>query len=145
MVINLWNDRVRICRFILVILGVFSIVVPFTACLVTADRDHFYPREAPPRTVDLRRIEGIWSITANDVRGRLEFSRTRNGWAGRIQFDRERPWEELVDIFFEDQTGNLQFVRPRYNQRYTGALSGNQISGTFTEGGGSYPWFAWRP
>ncbi|HUL21052.1 MAG TPA: hypothetical protein VLZ10_06335 [Thermodesulfobacteriota bacterium] len=136
---NPWTGSARLCKFTLLMLGVFSIILPFTACVVTAERDHSYHRELPSRTIDL---QGIWFVSANDVPGTLEFSWTRNGWVGRIQFDREHPWEELVDIFFEDHTGKVQFVRPRYNQRYVGILSGNEISGTFIEGAASYPWFA---
>lgn len=141
---NLCNHWARGYRFALAMLGVFSIILPFTSCVAAAERDHNYPRKPRSGAVDPRGIEGVWFITANDVSGRLEFFWTRNGWTGRIQY-LDRPWEELIDVFLDDHTGKLQFARLRNNQQYVGTLSGNQISGTFTEGGGSYPWVAWRP
>jgi hypothetical protein len=122
----------------------FAILLFLSACVVTQGEER-YPQEGPRhRRNDLDRIQGLWLITANGVPGRLEFFRERNTWNGRISFDAHQRWEELTDIFFDSQSGQLQFFRPRFNQPFTGTLSGNEISGTFTETGNPFPWFARR-
>ncbi len=89
-------------------------------------------------------IQGLWHITSNKSPGKLEFYKIRNRWAGRINFDPYQPWDELTDIFFDPRTGEIQFSRPTYGTRYFGTLSGNRITGTFTERGFRFPWEAWR-
>ena len=102
------------------------------------------PREPPPRPVDLRGVEGPWSLQADVYPGKLEFFRRGNIWGGRIWFDVYQRWEDLTEIFFDPRTGRLEFYRPYGNQRYSGTLSGNQIIGTFTDAGRNLPWEARR-
>lgn len=125
-------------------LALSIILFLLTACVVAAGGDPYHHQDGTLTVADSRSIEGIWSITANDVPGRLEFFWTGRGWGGRIKFDFREPGEELANVFFDHRTGQLQFIRPRYNQTYSGTFMGNQISGTFTEAGGNFPWLARR-
>ncbi len=99
-------------------------------------------RRASPRP---SKIDGLWSINVNNHPGRLEFRRSRNRWTGRISLDESRPWEDLIDIIFDPDPGHLKFTRPNGSQRYSGIVSGNEISGTLTSPYGTFPWEARRP
>jgi fructose-1,6-bisphosphatase len=83
-------------------------------------------------------------MTVDNRVGKLEFYWTGSTWTGRVWFDAYQQWEELMDIYFDPHTGQLQFTRPNFNSRYNGSLSGNQIIGTFIYAGVSYPWEARR-
>jgi len=134
-------------RFVYFLFPFLTIMLFFPACIVTHERPSTYYQEQPPspqRPDDLRRIQGIWHITSNNYPGKLEIYLSGNRWAGRINFDPHLPWDQLTDFFFDARTGEIQFSRPTYQTRYTGTLSGNQLSGTFTEAGRSYPWEARR-
>jgi hypothetical protein len=101
------------------------------------------PYHQGPGPAHLSRIEGPWLFNANNFTGRLEFYWTRNVWTGRLWFDSGGRWIELTDVFFDPHTEQLRFTSE--NQQYFGTLSGNQIRGTFSQGGfGGLPWEAWR-
>jgi len=138
------EDIKRAFRFEFSTLVAAIILSLLTACVAAAGSDTYHQKDRILTVADSRSIEGIWSITANDVPGKLEFFWTGRGWTGRIQFDIHESGEPLANIFFDPQTGELQFIRYRNNQTYWGTLSGNQISGNFTEAGRSYPWLARR-
>jgi hypothetical protein len=91
------------------------------------------------------RIEGRWIINAGNASGRLEFNSMRGEWAGRIWFDVYQRWEELTDISFDSRGRHLEFTRPGVNEYYSGALSGDRISGIYTAKGPSYYWEARQP
>jgi len=100
-----------------------------------------YPWEAWRKAGSARqsRIDGQWQINAGDSTGKLELYWARTNWTGRIWFDVYQRWEELREISFDAQTGQLEFTRPDANERYSGTLSGNQILGIYTVWT-SYPW-----
>jgi hypothetical protein len=139
-------------RYSATVLSIFSIlaisVVLFSifSCVVTADRDPYHTQEPYSRPGDLRRIQGLWyfTVAGTNVTGKLEFYWSGNAWAGRIWHDAFQQWETLTDIFFDSRTGELQFTRPNYGQRYIGTLSGNQLAGTFGYEGRTYSWEARR-
>jgi len=90
-------------------------------------------------------IEGTWSANANNYPGKLEFSQTTSGWTGRVNYDVHNTWETLKNVSYNAQTGQLSFYRENGNQTYTGTVSNNSISGTFTSAGASgYIWSATR-
>ena len=132
--------------FVLLLLFLLVLIFLSPACVTTYERPiQSYEQQPPPhRSIDLRNIEGVLSITSNNYPGKLEFHRAGNRWAGRINFDPHQRWDELTDIFFDPRTGEIQFTRPTYGTRYSGTLSGNHFAGTFTERGLSYPWEASR-
>ena len=132
--------------FALLLLFILVLIFLSPACVTTYERPtHSYEQQPPPhRPLDLRNIQGVWSITSNNYPGKLEFLWTGNRWVGRINFDPHQRWDELTDIFFDPRTGQIQFTRPIYGTKYAGTLSGNHFTGTFTERGGSYPWEANR-
>jgi hypothetical protein len=118
----------RMFRSVFPILAIFTILVSSSACVAAGAR-----------------IEGIWRITAISFPGKMEFYRTGGIWAGRINFGPGQPWDELTNIYFDPQSGEIQFTRPRNNQWYTGILTGNRFTGTLTEGERTYNWEARRP
>jgi len=123
------------------ILVISAIMFSLSACVVSTERGPYYAQEPYSRPGDLRGIQGLWFVTASNYSGKLEFHWERGMWVGRVWFDALQQWEPLTDIFFDPRTGELQFTRMAYNQRYTGTLSGNQILGTYTVpagGGGSW-------
>ena len=89
--------------------------------------------------------EGQWSINATNYLGKIEFRWTGSGWTGRVWFDVHSVWEERQNISFDPGSGRVEFLRPGPNQPYTGTISGQEITGTFTMGGQTYPWRAERP
>jgi hypothetical protein len=132
------------------VLSIFSILVISAvlfsplACVVTADRGPYHTQEPYSTPGDIRRIQGLWFLTAANVTGKLEFYWAGNAWSGRIWFDAYQQWEALTDIFFDPRTGELQFTRPNYGQQYVGTLSRNQLVGTFAYEGRNLPWDARR-
>jgi ABC-type cobalt transport system substrate-binding protein len=94
--------------------------------------------------VDLRRIQGLWFLNAGNVTGKMEFYWAGNAWSGRVWFDVFQQWEPLTEIIFDPHTGELQFTRPNYGQRYIGTLSGDQLVGTFVYQGNTLSWDARR-
>jgi hypothetical protein len=82
-------------------------------------------------------LVGTWSINAAGDLGRIEFSVAGSGFDGRIRFDVLGTWEPLQDISFDGRA--VRFVRPRGGQVYTGTISGDTASGSFT-GAGSSSW-----
>lgn len=144
MMVNFQKNPITLLLIIL-ILSISIIMFSLSACVVTPERGPAYTVEPYSRHSDLRGVEGLWFITASNYAGKLEFYRERGIWTGRVWFDVLQQWEPLTDIFFDPRTGELQFTRPAYNQRYMGTLSGDQIVGTFTAlGGGTGPWTARR-
>lgn len=84
-------------------------------------------------------IAGIWNINANNYSGKLELSERAGQLSGRVWFDVHRNWEELRDISFDGR--ELRFFRPGPSQRYTGTLAGDQVHGSFDQGGsGAWKW-----
>jgi hypothetical protein len=126
------------------IAAISAILFFLSACLATAEREPYPFRERDRRTGELRKIEGLWFLAAAEVTGKLEFYRDRNTLSGRVWFDAYQQSELLTDIFFDPRTGELQFTRPNYGQRYVGTLSGDQLVGTFAYEARSLPWEARR-
>jgi hypothetical protein len=143
MVRNFKENSIKLLS-IFSVLAISAIMFSLSACVVTTERGPYYAQEPYSRPGDLRRIEGLWFLTAANVTGKLEFYRAGNVWSGRIWFDAYQQWEALTDIFFDPRTGELQFTRPNYGQQYIGTLSGNHLVGTFAYGGQSLPWEARR-
>jgi hypothetical protein len=92
---------------------------------------------AAPPAFPSSSLAGTWSITAAGDLGRIEFSVAGSGFSGRIWFDVLGAWEPLQDISFDGRA--VRFMRPRGSQVYTGTLSGDTASGSFT-GAGSSGW-----
>ncbi len=127
------------------ILTISVILFSITGCVVTTERGPYYGQGPAERRGDLGSIQGQWFIDASNYTGKLEFHWDRRIWTGRVWFDALQQWEPVIDIFFDSRTGELQFTRAVYNQRYTGTLSGNQILGTYTApAGGTGSWAATR-
>ena len=143
MMIHFRRDSKGMFRFILSILFILAIPIILSSlfsCRVTVEGEPYHQGPGPAH---LSKIEGPWLFNANNFTGRLEFYWTRNVWTGRMWWDSGGQWLELTDVFFDPHTGQLQFTA--VNQQYFGTLSGNQIRGTFSQGGfGSFPWEAWR-
>ncbi len=122
----------------------FSVMIFFlSACVVATAKEPYYNHE-PPGARHLQRIQGLWFLNASNVTGKMEFYWDGNAWGGRVWFDVFRQWEPLTDIIFDPRTGELQFTRPNYGQRYVGALSGDRLAGTFVYEGRTLPWEARR-
>jgi hypothetical protein len=69
--------------------------------------------------------------------------------AGMIFDGRLRRWARLVQLDWDPATGQISFFHPLWNgipeREYTGARSGDDLSGTFSEAGGpARPWQALR-
>jgi hypothetical protein len=150
MMIHFRRDSKGMFRFIFSILFILAIPIILSSllsCRVSVEGDPHYQGSGPgpgPGPGHSSRIEGQWLFNANNFTGRLEFYWTRNVWTGRMWFDSSGRWLELTDIFLDPRSGQLQFTA--VNQQYFGTLSGNQIRGTFSQGGlGGLPWEAWRP
>jgi hypothetical protein len=130
-------------RFIFSILFILAIPIILSSLLSCRVSVQGEPYHQGPGPAHLSRIEGPWLFNANNFTGRLEFYWTRNVWTGRLWFDSGGRWIELTDVFFDPHTEQLRFTAE--NQQYFGTLSGNQIRGTFSQGGfGGLPWEAWR-
>jgi hypothetical protein len=142
--INFQKNPIRLL-VIFCILAISVIIFSLSACVVARESGPSYTQEPYSRHSDLRGIQGLWLITASNYPGKLEFYWERGIWTGRVWFDAFQQWEPLTDIFFDPRTGEVQFTRATYNQRYTGTLSGDQIVGTHTTPqGGSGSWTARR-
>jgi hypothetical protein len=139
MKINFRGNSGRLLLSIFSILAISAIMFSLSACVVATDRGSYYAQEPYSRPGDLCRIQGLWFLSAANVPGKLEFYLAGNAWSGRIWFDAYQQWEALTDIFFDLRTGEIQFTRPGFNQRYIGTLSGNQLVGTFTYEGKNLP------
>ena len=144
MMVNLKKNSTTVLS-IFSILAISVIIFSLTACVVATERDPYYAQHQGSRPVDFRSIQGLWFLSAANVTGKLEFSWGGNTWSGRIWFDAYQQWEVLTDIIFDPRTREIQFTRPNYGQRYIGALSGNQLVGTFGYEGRTYSWEARRP
>lgn len=150
MMIHFRRDPKRMFRFVLSILFILAIPIILSSmfsCRVSVQPEPYGPG---PRPAHLSRLEGPWSINManipgfNNYPGRLEFFWTRGAWGGRFWDEGHRQWEELRDIFFDPNTGQLQFKHD--SQQWLGTLSGNRIVGTFSVPGlGQYHWEGWRP
>jgi hypothetical protein len=92
-------------------------------------------------------VDGTWDVSFNNFRGKMELQRSGSSWSGRIWLDAHQRWEQLTNISYSS-TGRLEFTRPisGATQRYSGALSGERLDGTFTQEGssGKYTWWAKR-
>jgi hypothetical protein len=111
------------------------------ACVVNAERGPHYSQEPFSRAESIR---GHWFVVIANNPGKLEFYWNGHRWAGRLWTDVYSRWEELTDIFFDPHTEEVQFIRPGFNARYSGTLSGNRILGTVTYEGVTYSWEARR-
>ena len=82
-------------------------------------------------------IAGKWQLNANNYKGKLEFTGAPGNLSARIYYDVAKRWETLADVHFDGSTGELSFRRPWSGnpqfQKYRGTMSGNSISGTFTD------------
>ncbi len=91
---------------------------------------------------------GSWQVEANKYRGTLQIPYDNNyrlgsdsRQSGTIFNDR------IINITFNDTTGELRFSRPSSGQHYNGTVRGSQINGFFTQpatGSHRYYWRAWR-
>jgi len=97
------------------------------------------------RSASASQIDGLWAIHAGNATGRLELYWVRNTLAGRIWFDVYGRWEELTDLAFDRRVARIEFTRPHgRNERYSGTLSGDRISGSYSAEGPTYSWEARR-
>jgi len=141
MKINFKKNSIISCLshlFFLAIITFFS----FQACVTVVGGG--YPQEArrgPPRYSE---IEGPWYANVNNHPGKLEFYRVGGGWNGRIYLEESRQWEDLMEVSYDSRTGSIYFTRPNGNQRYSGTVSGNHITGTLSSPYGTFPWEARR-
>lgn len=92
-------------------------------------------------------IAGKYDLLANNYSGLLEFSDDMK--SGRIFFDIANKWEEITNLSYNPSTGELSFMRPWTGkpdfQKYSGRISGNKITGVFTDvnyGSQEFPWEA---
>lgn len=92
-------------------------------------------------------IAGKYDLSANSYKGMLEFSDDMK--SGRIFFDIGNKWEDITNLTYNPTTGELYFTRPWANnpnfQKYSGRISGNKITGVFTDvnyGSQEFPWEA---
>lgn len=92
-------------------------------------------------------LAGKYDLSANNYKGMLEFSDDMN--SGRIFFDIGNKWEEITNLTYNPSTGELSFTRPWAGnpnfQKYRGRISGDRITGVFTDvnyGSQEFPWEA---
>jgi hypothetical protein len=86
-------------------------------------------------------IAGTWNINFNNYRGTMAISGDEGSYSGR--FNLHGNWEEMLDLRVAG--GAIYFRRAAADQRYQGTISGNSITGNFSQGGsGNYPWRADR-
>ena len=92
---------------------------------------------------------GKYDLVANNYKGMLEFSNDMK--SGRIFFDIANKWEEITNLTYNALTGELSFTRPWSGnpnfQKYSGRISGNKITGVFTDvnyGSQEFPWEAMK-
>lgn len=80
-------------------------------------------------------FSGKYDLVANNYKGMLEFSDDMK--SGKIYFDIGKKWEEITNLTFNPSTGELSFTRPWAGnpsfQKYSGRISGNKITGVFTD------------
>ena len=88
-------------------------------------------------------IEGKWNVSFNGYAGVMEIRGDSGGYSGRFNLQAHGNWEEMLDLSI---SGNrISFRRAAADQRYRGKITGNSMSGNFTQGGsGNYPWKADR-
>jgi hypothetical protein len=92
-------------------------------------------------STDAPAIAGTWNINFNSYRGTMEIRGGEGRYSGR--FNLGGNWEEMLDLRVAG--GQISFRRAAADQRYQGTISGNSMSGSFTQGGsGNYPWRAER-
>ncbi len=77
---------------------------------------------------------GNWWINANNNKGELNLSRQ-----GGTVFN-----DPIINVTFDEKTGQLHFFRQSSGQQYSGTVTGNQINGTFTQAGKTFAWRAWK-
>jgi hypothetical protein len=95
----------------------------------------------PPPPVDARGV-GTWSVSFNGWAGVMELTGRGGAYQGRFSLG-GGSWEPMLDLRIEGS--GISFRRTGGDQRYVGTVSGNAMSGTFSQGGaGSYPWTATR-
>ena len=88
-------------------------------------------------------IEGSWNVSFNGYPGVMEIKASGGGYTGRFNLQAHGVWETMLDLRVTG--GQIYFRRANADQRYTGIVSGNNMTGTFNQGGsGSYPWKADR-
>ena len=91
------------------------------------------PKPSPASVV--HSLAGTWSLNANGYEGWVDFT-TRKFFIG-IE-------ETIQNYSYNASTGVVTFLRPSCTQRYTGKVSGNKITGTFTSDGATFDWTATR-
>ena len=76
-------------------------------------------------------LAGSWGMKANGVVGQLEFDPVGSGWQGRLNLDGF--WEDVSEVEFDPQSGEIRFFRHAVGQRYQGWLIAERMSGTFNQ------------
>jgi hypothetical protein len=94
-----------------------------------------------PRPAKTSRLAGTWNVNFNGFPGTMEISGDDVKYSGR--FNLHGYWEEMLDLRIGGD--RIVFRRDGADQHYSGNISGNSMSGNFTQGGtGNYPWRANR-
>jgi len=103
-----------------------------------------YPWKAEKKAAEpAANIAGSWDVSFNSYLGVMEITAVSGGYTGRFNLQAHGVWETMLDLRVTG--GQIYFRRANADQRYTGIVSGNNMTGTFSQGGsGSYPWKADR-
>lgn len=105
------------------------------------------PPPAPPvKPTAAKGAAGTWGITANNYPGKIEIG-SGNPPSVRMFYDVTGKWETMTNVVYNPASGDISFTRPWANnpnfQQYRGKITGNTVSGTFTDNnspGKSFPW-----
>lgn len=106
---------------------------------------------APATGTDAARVLGDWRFDGNGYPGYVSLSLEAGRLVGHVYHDVTKKWEQLTDVRYSPQTGEISFTRPWPGnpefQKYRGRLVAGAFQGTFTDNntpGREYPWQARR-
>ena len=83
-------------------------------------------------------VSGTWQVNANNFKGVLVINQNESGISGYIF----GPNDKITGTIQSD--GSIQFFRSAAKQNFTGKVSSNRMTGTFTWSGKTYNWEASR-
>lgn len=102
-------------------------------------------KPAPPKAAP--GAAGTWGMVANGYPGRIEIG-PGNPPAVRMYYDVTGKWEAMTNVRYDSASGEISFTRPWPGnpnfQNYRGRISGNGVSGTFTDSNSPGKSFAWK-
>ncbi|MEW5822470.1 MAG: PKD domain-containing protein [Cyanobacteriota bacterium] len=74
-------------------------------------------------------IAGTWNVKACGYTAILELNGSSGNITGRIKYNVLNTWEPVVNIQYNNSTGQISFKRTQYPQVHTGIVTGNKMTG----------------